>query len=90
MYRSYDPRARILKRYSQQVFDIVGRDELSEVAEELEKRALEDAFFKDRKLYPNVDFYSGLMYRAMGFVCCFDYSIARANSGNQDTNVGCG
>ncbi len=67
VYRSYDPRARIIRKVADEVFSIVGREPLIEVAEALEKIALEDPFFVQRKLYPNVDFYSGLIYRALGF-----------------------
>ncbi|KAH9265796.1 hypothetical protein BASA83_010928 [Batrachochytrium salamandrivorans] len=67
VYKSYDPRAKILKRISTQVFDIMGRSELVDVALELERIALSDEYFTKRNLYPNVDFYSGLIYKAMGF-----------------------
>ncbi|RYR27468.1 hypothetical protein Ahy_B01g051499 isoform A [Arachis hypogaea] len=67
VYKNYDPRAKVLKRLAEEVFSIVGRDPLIEVAVALEKVALSDEFFIRRKLYPNVDFYSGLIYRAMGF-----------------------
>ncbi|MED6183022.1 hypothetical protein PIB30_034027 [Stylosanthes scabra] len=67
VYKNYDPRAKVLKRLAEEVFSIVGRDPLIEVAVALEKVALSDEFFIKRKLYPNVDFYSGLIYRAMGF-----------------------
>ncbi|KAJ4771443.1 Citrate synthase [Rhynchospora pubera] len=67
VYKNYDPRAKIIKKLAEEVFSIVGRDPLIEVAVELEKAALSDEYFVKRKLYPNVDFYSGLIYRAMGF-----------------------
>jgi citrate synthase len=65
VYRSYDPRCRIIKRIAHDVFDVIGRSPLLDVALELERIALEDDYFVSRKLYPNVDFYSGLVYRAM-------------------------
>jgi len=67
VYRNYDPRAKIIKRIAEDVFEIVGREPLIEVAVALEKHALSDPYFVKRKLYPNVDFYSGLIYKAMGF-----------------------
>ncbi|KAJ0986455.1 hypothetical protein J5N97_004811 [Dioscorea zingiberensis] len=67
VYKNYDPRAKIIHKLAEEVFSIVGRDSLIEVAVALEKAALSDEYFKKRKLYPNVDFYSGLIYRAMGF-----------------------
>ncbi|KAL5034734.1 citrate (Si)-synthase [Batrachochytrium dendrobatidis JEL423] len=67
VYKSYDPRAKILKKISSQVFDIMGRSDLVNVALELERIALSDEYFIKRNLYPNVDFYSGLIYKAMGF-----------------------
>ncbi|KAJ4780627.1 Citrate synthase [Rhynchospora pubera] len=67
VYKNYDPRAKFIKKLAEEVFSIVGRDPLIEVAVELEKAALSDGYFVKRKLYPNVDFYSGLIYRAMGF-----------------------
>ena len=67
VYRAYDPRARIVKRIAEEVFAITGREPLIEKAMELERRALSDDYFVSRKLYPNVDFYSGLIYKAMGF-----------------------
>ncbi len=67
VYKSYDPRARIVKRTADMVFEVTGRDPLLDVALELERIALEDDYFVSRRLYPNVDFYSGLIYRAMGF-----------------------
>ena len=68
VYKNYDPRAIILKGFSRDVLDRVGRDDpLLEIANQLEKVALEDDYFIERKLYPNVDFYSGIIYRALGF-----------------------
>ncbi|WVY92053.1 hypothetical protein V8G54_037567 [Vigna mungo] len=67
VYKNYDPRAKVLRKLAEEVFSIVGRDPLIEVAVALEKVALSDEYFIKRKLYPNVDFYSGLIYRAMGF-----------------------
>ena len=67
MYKNYDPRARIIKSLADEVFSIIGRDPLIEIAIELERIALSDKYFVERKLYPNVDFYSGLIYKAMGF-----------------------
>jgi citrate synthase len=63
----YDPRARIIKRLAEQVFEVTGRNPLLDMAMELERIALEDEFFVKRKLYPNVDFYSGIIYEAVGF-----------------------
>lgn len=67
VYKNYDPRAKVIRKMADEVFSIVGRDPLIEVAVALEKAALSDEYFVKRKLYPNVDFYSGLIYRAMGF-----------------------
>eukprot|EP00834_Sanchytrium_tribonematis_P005454 NODE_330_length_9451_cov_0.342173.p2 type:complete len:372 gc:universal NODE_330_length_9451_cov_0.342173:4400-5515(+) len=67
VYKSYDPRAKILKKIADQVFQVMGKSELIEVAIELETIALNDEYFKQRNLYPNVDFYSGIIYKAMGF-----------------------
>jgi len=67
VYKNYDPRARILKDMAQQVLDVTGRSPLLDVAMELERIALEDEYFVSRRLYPNVDFYSGIIYQAMGF-----------------------
>jgi citrate synthase len=67
VYKNYDPRAKIIKRMAEQVFEVTGRNPLLELALELERIALEDDYFVKRKLYPNVDFYSGLIYQAMGF-----------------------
>ena len=67
VYKSYDPRATIIKRTAYEVFEVTGKDPLLDIAIELERIALEDEYFVSRKLYPNVDFYSGLIYQAMGF-----------------------
>ncbi|HJS57032.1 MAG TPA: citrate synthase [Vicinamibacteria bacterium] len=67
VYKNYDPRAKIIKRMADQVFEVTGRNPLLDIALELERIALEDEYFIKRKLYPNVDFYSGLIYQAMGF-----------------------
>jgi citrate synthase len=67
VYKSYDPRAAIIKRIADLVFEVTGKNPLLEIALELERIALEDEYFVTRKLYPNVDFYSGLIYQAMGF-----------------------
>jgi citrate synthase len=66
VYKNYDPRARIIKRVAEQVFEVTGRNRLLDIALELERIALEDEYFISRKLYPNVDFYSGIIYQAMG------------------------
>ncbi len=67
VYKSYDPRAKIIKKTADAVFDVTGKNPLLDIALELERIALEDDYFISRKLYPNVDFYSGLIYQAMGF-----------------------
>jgi citrate synthase len=67
IYKSYDPRARIVKQVAEEVFAVTGVNPLLETAQELERIALQDEYFVNRKLYPNVDFYSGLIYEAMGF-----------------------
>ncbi|MCB9134269.1 MAG: citrate synthase [Anaerolineales bacterium] len=67
VYKNYDPRARIIKQIADQVFEVTGRNPLLDIALELERIALEDDYFVSRKLYPNVDFYSGLIYQALGF-----------------------
>jgi citrate synthase len=67
VYKSYDPRARIIKQTADLVFAVTGRNPFLDIALELERIALEDDYFVSRKLYPNVDFYSGLIYQAMGF-----------------------
>jgi citrate synthase len=66
VYKNYDPRARIIKKHVEEVLEATGYNPLLEIATELEKRALDDDYFTSRKLYPNVDFYSGLIYEAMG------------------------
>jgi citrate synthase len=66
VYKNYDPRAKVIKRLAYEVFDAVGRSPLIDVALELERIALQDEYFVSRKLYPNVDFYSGIIYQAMG------------------------
>jgi citrate synthase len=67
VYKNYDPRAKIIKRMADEVFEVTGKNPLLEIALELERIALEDEYFVKRKLYPNVDFYSGIIYQAMGF-----------------------
>jgi len=67
VYKNYDPRARIIKQTAEDVFKITGRNPKLDIALALEKIALEDEYFITRKLYPNVDFYSGIIYQAMGF-----------------------
>ena len=67
VYKNFDPRATIIKRVAYEVFDVLGRNPLLDIALECERIALEDEYFIKRKLYPNVDFYSGLIYQAMGF-----------------------
>jgi citrate synthase len=67
VYKNHDPRARIIKKLADDVFEVTGRNPLLDIALELEKIALEDPYFLERKLYPNVDFYSGLIYQAMSF-----------------------
>src|SRR5437879_13792916 len=67
VYKNYDPRAKLIKRVAEQVFEVTGRQPLLDIALELERIALEDDYFVSRKLYPNVDFYSGIIYLAMGF-----------------------
>jgi citrate synthase len=67
VYKSYDPRAKIIKKTAYEVVDVTGKNPLLDIALELERIALEDDYFITRKLYPNVDFYSGLIYQAMGF-----------------------
>jgi citrate synthase len=66
VYKNYDPRARIIKQAAEDVFQVTGTNPLLDIALELERIALEDEYFIERKLYPNVDFYSGLIYEAMG------------------------
>ncbi|HEY0546158.1 MAG TPA: citrate synthase [Pyrinomonadaceae bacterium] len=67
VYKNYDPRARIIKQVAYEVFEVTGKDPLLDIALELERIALEDEYFVKRKLYPNVDFYSGIIYQAMKF-----------------------
>jgi citrate synthase len=67
VYKSYDPRAKIIKRTADEVFEVTGKNPLLDIALKLEETALNDEYFTSRKLYPNVDFYSGLIYQAMGF-----------------------
>jgi len=67
VYKSYDPRAKIIKKMADEVFEVTGSNPLLDIALELERIALEDDYFVSRRLYPNVDFYSGLIYQAMGF-----------------------
>src|ERR1700688_90655 len=67
IYKNYDPRARIIKRIAGAVFEVMGRNPLLDIALEVERIALEDDYFVSRKLYPNVDFYTGLIYQSMGF-----------------------
>ena len=66
VYKNYDPRARIIKQHVDDVFEVTGRNPKLDIAVELEKRALDDDYFVERKLYPNVDFYSGVIYNAIG------------------------
>ena len=67
VYKSYDPRAKLIKKVADEVFEQTGLNPKLEIALELERIALEDEYFVSRKLYPNVDFYSGLIYQAMGY-----------------------
>jgi citrate synthase len=67
VYKNFDPRARIIKRIASEVFEVTGRNPLLDIALEVERIALEDEYFVTRKLYPNVDFYSGIIYQSMGF-----------------------
>jgi citrate synthase len=71
VYKNYDPRARIIKKVAEDVFQVTGRNPLLDIAMELERIALEDEYFISRKLYPNVDFYSGIIYQAMGLPSAF-------------------
>jgi citrate synthase len=80
VYKSYDPRAKIVKKLAYDIFESVGMDKDLEIAVELERIALQDDYFVSRKLYPNVDFYTGLIYRAMKFPTSFFtvlFAIAR-------------
>ena len=82
VYKNYDPRAKVIKRVADQVFEVTGRNPLLDIALELERIALEDEYFIERKLYPNVDFYSGLIYQSMGLpVSMFPvlFAIARTS-----------
>lgn len=67
VYKNYDPRAKVIKKACDEVFEVTGKNPLLDIAVELERIALQDEYFVQRKLYPNVDFYSGLIYEAMGF-----------------------
>jgi citrate synthase len=67
VYKNYDPRAKIIKETADKVFEVTGRNPLLDIATELERIALQDEYFMKRKLYPNVDFYSGIIYEALGF-----------------------
>jgi citrate synthase len=67
IYKSYDPRGKIIKKLADEVFEETGRNKLIDIALELERIALQDDYFMSRKLYPNVDFYTGVIYQAMGF-----------------------
>jgi citrate synthase len=67
VYKNYDPRAKVIQKLAHDVFEVTGKNPLLDIAVELEKIALEDDYFVERKLYPNVDFYSGIIYQAMGF-----------------------
>lgn len=67
VYKNYDPRAKIVKKVAEEVFAIVGKEPLIDIAIQLEKIALSDSYFIDKKLYPNVDFYTGVIYKALGF-----------------------
>ena len=67
VYKNFDPRATVIKRLADEVFEVTGKNPKLTIALELERIALEDEYFMSRKLYPNVDFYSGLIYQAMGF-----------------------
>jgi citrate synthase len=67
VYKNYDPRAQIMKKLVDEVFEVTGRNPLIDVARELERIARYDDYFVSRRLYPNLDFYSGMIYQAMGF-----------------------
>jgi citrate synthase len=67
VYKNYDPRAKVIRKLAHDVFEVTGKNPLIDIAVELESIALEDDYFVERKLYPNVDFYSGIIYQAMGF-----------------------
>jgi citrate synthase len=82
VYKNYDPRAKIIKRIAYEVFEVTGKNPLIDIALELERIALQDEYFVTRKLYPNVDFYSGIIYEAMGLpVTMFPvlFAIARTS-----------
>jgi len=82
VYKNYDPRARIIKQIAHEVFEVVGRNPLIDTAKELERVALDDDYFASRRLYPNVDFYSGIIYQAMGLpIAMFPvlFAIARTS-----------
>jgi citrate synthase len=66
VYKNYDPRAKIVKKTAEDIFEVIGKEPLIEIAMELEKIALSDDYFIKRQLYPNVDFYSGVIYKALG------------------------
>ena len=65
VYKNYDPRAKILKNVGKEVFEICGKTGMWQIAEELEKQALQDDYFVSRRLFPNIDFYSGLIYQGL-------------------------
>jgi citrate synthase len=67
VYKNFDPRGTVIKRLAHEVFEVTGRNPLIDIALEVERIALEDEYFVKRRLYPNVDFYSGIIYQAMGF-----------------------
>jgi citrate synthase len=67
IYKNYDPRAKVIRQLAEEVFEVTGKNPLLDVAIELERIALQDEYFMKRKLYPNVDFYTGLIYEAMKF-----------------------
>lgn len=67
VYKNFDPRATIIKKTAEQVFEVTGNNPKLEIALELEKIALQDEYFVKRRLYPNIDFYSGIIYQAVGF-----------------------
>lgn len=67
VYKNFDPRAKLVRAVAEEVFKITGRENLIDIAIELERIALSDQYFIQRKLYPNVDFYSGVIYKAIGF-----------------------
>ena len=71
VYKNYDPRAKIIRDLAREVFEVTGKNPLLNIALEVERIALEDDYFVSRKLYPNVDFYSGLIYMSMGFPTSF-------------------